>query len=120
MADPRKPTYPIPRVPVDRESAGSILVARLLCAPVSLVTITVRFFASLRDRVGHRELALELADHACVRDLLARLAERFPLLSDRLPLARVAVNEEYAALEAALRDGDQVALLPPVSGGARV
>ncbi len=75
--------------------------------------ISVRLFAILRELLGADELELELADGASVADLLASLPEQ----ARRLPLV-VAVNRVYAQPETVLHAADEVALVPPVSGGA--
>lgn len=75
--------------------------------------VRVRLFAMLRERAGRGELELELPDGARVCDALAQL-ER---LAEGLPLV-MAVNREYAGEEAVLQPGDELALIPPVSGGA--
>jgi len=75
------------------------------------------FFAQYRDFAGADELAVELPDTATVADLVTRLRV------DRSGLAKlpstpvVAVNMDYAPLATALRDGDEVAFIPPVAGG---
>jgi molybdopterin converting factor subunit 1 len=74
--------------------------------------VTVRLFAMLRERVGSPELTLELPDGARVGDALAELHG----LADDLPLV-MAVNREYADEERVLDPGDELALIPPVSGG---
>ena len=73
----------------------------------------VRLFAVLRDRAGASEIELELPDGAVVRDALARMA---PLI-EGVPSV-MAVNHEYAHPETELHGGDEVALIPPVSGGS--
>ena len=73
----------------------------------------MRLFAALRERVGADQLVLELPEGALVGDALDRLAD----VTDGVP-AVLAVNREYADREAALREGDEVALIPPVSGGS--
>jgi molybdopterin converting factor subunit 1 len=75
--------------------------------------VTVRLFAMLRERAGASTVTLELADGARVNDALAALDG----LADGLPLV-MAVNREYADAEAVLSPGDELALIPPVSGGA--
>ena len=77
------------------------------------VQVTVRLFAQLRERAGSNELELDLPDGARVRDALAAVAD----LAAGLPLV-MAVNREYADEAAELRPGDELALIPPVSGGA--
>jgi molybdopterin synthase catalytic subunit len=74
--------------------------------------ITVMLFAMLRERAGARELTLELPDGASVRDALAELGD----LAAGLPLV-MAVNREYAPEDHVLDPGDELALIPPVSGG---
>src|ERR687886_843859 len=75
--------------------------------------VTVRLFAMLRERAGAREVTLELPEGACVRDAIAALDG----VADGLPVV-MAVNREYADDEARLDPGDELALIPPVSGGA--
>ena len=75
--------------------------------------VTVRLFAMLRERAGAPEVTLELADDARVGDALDSLAE----LAAGIPLV-MAVNREYASADTPLDPGDELALIPPVSGGA--
>lgn len=75
--------------------------------------VTVRLFAQLRERAGARELTLDLPDGALVRDALAEMNG----LADGLPLV-MAVNREYAPADLPLSEGDELALIPPVSGGS--
>ena len=72
----------------------------------------MKLFAMLRERAGASELTLELPDGARVADALAQLEP----IAAGLPLV-MAVNREYADEEAALDPGDELALIPPVSGG---
>jgi molybdopterin synthase catalytic subunit len=76
------------------------------------VEVTVRLFAMLRERAGAGELTLELPDGARVRDVIERLGD----VAAGLPLV-MAVNREYAPDDQVLGPGDELALIPPVSGG---
>jgi MoaE-MoaD fusion protein len=76
------------------------------------MTVRVRLFAMLRERAGADELELELPDGARVADALARLGA----LAEGVPLV-MAVNREYAREDEPLDPGDELALIPPVSGG---
>ena len=76
--------------------------------------VTVRLFAMLRERAGAREVTLELPDGARVSDALAALRDVAP---PELPLV-MAVNREYARDDRVLDPGDELALIPPVSGGS--
>jgi molybdopterin converting factor subunit 1 len=78
--------------------------------------IHVRLFASYREAAGTRQLDVPLPEGARVSDLLGALAPQLPLLSRARGM--VALNQTYVDAEAALHDGDEVALIPPVSGGA--
>jgi molybdopterin synthase catalytic subunit len=75
--------------------------------------VRIRLFASLRERAGTPEIVLELPDGAVVGDALARLQT----VTDGVS-AVMAVNREYASSEEPLHEGDEVALIPPVSGGS--
>ena len=77
------------------------------------VEVTVRLFAMLRERAGAAAVTLELPEGARVRDALDSLAG----LAEDVPLV-MAVNREYASEEQVLDAGDELALIPPVSGGA--
>ena len=81
--------------------------------------ITVLFFASLRDIIGARRLSVELDDRADSLAALRReLTARYPAAADNLRVALAAINEEFAFDEDRIRDGDDVAFFPPVSGGS--
>jgi molybdopterin converting factor subunit 1 len=79
------------------------------------ICVHVRLFASYREAAGTNRLDAPLPRHARVADLLAQLAPQLPALS-RAP-GLVAVNHTYVSAETELNDGDEVALIPPVSGG---
>ncbi len=80
--------------------------------------VTVRFFATLRDRAGVEQAEIELADGATVAALLKHLSETYPRLTPALRTSIVAINHDYAFAEDPLSDGDEVGLFPPVSGGS--
>jgi MoaE-MoaD fusion protein len=80
--------------------------------------VRVLFFGMLKDRMGKSSDSLELPDGASIRDLLAHYEREVPRLKESLPALAVAVNQVYASPEAKLKAGDEVALLPPVSGGS--
>ena len=83
------------------------------------MTVRTLLFASYRDLAGTSELSVVLPESARVGDLVASLRGRGGSWG-RLPAEpAVAVNMEYATLAHPLRDGDEVALIPPVGGGSR-
>lgn len=81
------------------------------------MTIHVRLFALVRDRAGTAAASLTLPDPATVADAAAALAERFPAAAKFLPRVAYAVNQEYVPVTTVLHDGDELAVIPPVSGG---
>jgi molybdopterin synthase catalytic subunit len=85
------------------------------------VTVQIRLFAILRERAGRESIELELDDGATVSDVLRTLRERAPFsdLIGRIPVL-LAVNRDYATSETPLSADDELALIPPVSGGADV
>lgn len=80
--------------------------------------IRVLFFGMLRDLVGRDAEALSLPEGSTVRDLLSHYESLSPRLKSFLPSLAVAVNQEFAQPSSKLRSGDEVGLLPPVSGGS--
>ena len=79
--------------------------------------VRVRLFASLREAVGQERLSLELPEGASVEDAWRDLTSRHPALGPRRKSLAAAVNRSYVTFDAALRDGDEVVFIPPVSGG---
>src|SRR5919108_673651 len=79
--------------------------------------VSVRLFAGLRERAGTDRLDVELPDGARVADVLAAMAST-PIGALRPRECVVALNREYAGADEPVRAGDEVALVPPVSGGA--
>lgn len=80
--------------------------------------LEIRLFATLKDRAGRERISLAVPEATTVAGLLQATAAAFPALAPALPTALVAVNKAYAGPETILRPGDEVALFPPVSGGA--
>jgi len=79
--------------------------------------VRVLFFGMLKDLVGKSSELLELPDGASVQELLKNYEEHFPHLKASLSSLAIAVNQQYAGPEMRLNQGDEIALLPPVSGG---
>lgn len=81
------------------------------------MTVRVRLFAILRDRGGVADCSLELPPGSTVAQAKEPLLRRLPALRDHLDRCRFAVNQTYVAPTAPLHDGDELAVIPPVSGG---
>lgn len=81
------------------------------------MVVTVRLFARLREIVGAADVPVVLPEHATVLDAWQAIGGRFSGLSAYTGSVSCAVNQDYARMTATLKDGDEVAFLPPVSGG---
>ena len=79
--------------------------------------VTVRLFARLRDITGTAELARDIAPGATIGDLWHKLAGEFPELASYERSISSAINADYARMDQVVGDGDEIAFLPPVSGG---
>jgi molybdopterin converting factor subunit 1 len=80
--------------------------------------LTLKLFATLRERAGRAEIVREYPDGATVGDIWRGLLEEFPALGGHLDGVGFAVNQEYVKEDFRPRGGDEVAFIPPVSGGA--
>jgi molybdopterin converting factor small subunit len=81
------------------------------------VNVTVLLFAQARERAGRGSLSVELPEGSCIADLLGAVTRDHPGLAPLWPHLAVALDGELTSSEATLREGAEVALLPPVSGG---
>ncbi len=79
--------------------------------------VTVRLFARLRDLAGTGELTRDVSAPATVQTVWNALVAEMPSLVEYERTMSVAVNADYARMAASVNDGDEVAFLPPVSGG---
>lgn len=80
--------------------------------------LRVLYFASVRERLRRSQDEVEVGAGATVATLWMALAERHPALREVGDSLRFAVNQEYVERQHRLADGDEVAVIPPVSGGA--
>lgn len=81
------------------------------------MTVKVLFFASVRDLVGDAQRQMTLADGTTVSGLIAELASVHKRFIEMAPSLMVSVNQEYMPRDTVLNEGDEVAFIPPVSGG---
>jgi len=80
--------------------------------------VRILFFGVLRDLAGRNQDELDLPSGSSVADVLAHCKAKFTGLEEMLPSVAIAVNQQYSRPDTKLNDRDEVALLPPVSGGA--
>jgi molybdopterin synthase catalytic subunit len=85
---------------------------------MTIVRVKVLFFGMLKDIVGRSEDHIEMADGARVESVFTRYASDFPRLTDLESSIVLACNHEFCDRSSAIREGDEIAFLPPVSGGA--
>lgn len=79
--------------------------------------VTLRLFARLRELSGKSELVVDLPEGTDARGLWNDVSRQYPALQPYGSSVSCAVNAEYARFTTRLKDGDEVAFLPPVSGG---
>lgn len=79
--------------------------------------VKIRYFALYRDLSGKSDETMDLKDGSTLDSLLDEVRESHPIFSKQSGEFLLAVNEEYAAPETVLKDGDEVAIFPNVSGG---
>ena len=82
--------------------------------------LSVLYFAHVRERVGVSSERIELSQGATVKDAVCLLVERYPTLRELLPVVRLALNGEFIDENAQISSGDELVLIPPVSGGSNI
>ena len=90
---------------------------RLSSAKGNTLKIKVRFFAVVRQLTGTDALNVEVPAGATIASLCDHIGQQIPQLRGRLPSLLIALNGEFTGPGVALKDGDEVAFLPPFSGG---
>ena len=86
-------------------------------AAPTVIRVRVLFFASLVDVIGERRRDLQLPAGATIADALRSLSAEVPEFASRSPHVSYALNEAFVSADAPVSDGDELALIPPVSGG---
>lgn len=81
------------------------------------MTIRIRFFAILRDKAGCGSAEIDLPPGSSVADAVSALQQRFPAVAPYIGRCAFAVNQSYVPADTPLADGDELAIIPPVSGG---
>lgn len=85
--------------------------------PLPYFTVEIKLFAAVKQAVGQATVEIELPDQADVIALRNRLTEAFPELASLLPHCRFAIDTAYVAESTRISEGDEIACIPPVSGG---
>jgi molybdopterin converting factor subunit 1 len=83
-------------------------------------TVSVRLFARVAETAGVRETTVDVGEGIRAGDVVTILDRSYPGVGAMQPVLRYAVNREFVPADHPLQDGDELALIPPVSGGARV
>src|SRR5437868_4245137 len=79
--------------------------------------VAIRLFASVRESIGANQITIELPEAATAADAIAALRAQYPTVGG-IPEARLSVNYEYVGGDHVIHEQDEVALIPPVSGGS--
>jgi molybdopterin converting factor subunit 1 len=83
----------------------------------SLISITILYFARVKDITGVKKETMELPLNTSIKKLLAKISLSYPDIESILNVVKISVNYKIIDMNTILKDGDEVALLPPVSGG---
>jgi molybdopterin converting factor subunit 1 len=83
----------------------------------SLISITILYFARVKDITGVKKETMELPLNTSIKKLLAKISLSYPDIKSILNVVKISVNYKIIDMNTILKDGDEVALLPPVSGG---
>jgi len=81
------------------------------------VRVKIRLFGGPREILGKSELDRDVEAGLTAGRLVADLMEEYPVLESYAPVIKIAVNQRYADAETELREGDEIACIPPVAGG---
>ena len=81
--------------------------------------VTVKIFAALREIIGSASVEIDVSSDATVRDVIRGVSERYPGMGIIASQIMTAVNMEYVDLDQPVHQNDEVALIPPVSGGSK-
>ena len=84
---------------------------------VNYIKVKVKLFAIYQEVYQQEEIELELPENSPVKDILKQMIEVMPQLSSWQSITKLAVNLDFVSSDFTLKDGDEVALIPPVSGG---
>jgi len=79
--------------------------------------IKVKFFSSHRDAVGKKEIEVEIKENSSINDLLEMLSENYPKLKELTDYTVLSLNHRYADGNEIIKEGDEVAIFPPLEGG---
>jgi MoaE-MoaD fusion protein len=80
--------------------------------------VKVKLFAAFREAVGRSEVDVQLPERATVAEVARALGEQYPVLARMLASGRPVVNQQFVSPDEPISPGDDIAFVPPVSGGS--
>jgi len=83
----------------------------------TIIRITVLYFANVKDITGVKKETMNLTQDTSIKKLLTKISLKYPAIKNILDVVKISVNYKMMEMNTILNDGDEVALLPPVSGG---
>ncbi len=83
----------------------------------TIIRITVLYFANVKDITGVKKETMNLTPDTSIKKLLTNISSKYPAIKSILDVVKISVNYKMMEMNTILNDGDEVALLPPVSGG---
>ncbi|MBV8515452.1 MAG: MoaD/ThiS family protein [Acidobacteria bacterium] len=108
-----EPTTPTPLAAITPRRYNSHVPAK----DTNAIRLNVLFFGRLKDAIGHGQECVEIPPDSRIEDLFTHCVARYPELAAHRKAVAVSRNREFAAWTTPLQSGDEVAFLPPVSGG---
>jgi molybdopterin converting factor subunit 1 len=102
---------PLPATPAQRYNS------HVPATHTNTIRLNVLFFGRIKDAIGHSQESIEIPSDSRIEDLFAHCVSRYPALAAHRQSVAVSRNREFAAWTTPLQPGDEVAFLPPVSGG---
>lgn len=82
--------------------------------------LTIKFFAGIAEATGKREHVMDVEENSKIKDIISLLVGEFPQAKDLINKSMISVNHDYANVEQSVKENDEIALIPPVSGGEEV
>ena len=108
---------PVARAAKENPRGSAVRYNSCVATVAQRVRVKVLFFGRLKDIIGHSEESLDLADASTIEELFARYSTRLPELAKYRSSVVASRNQEFASWDTVVYSGDEVAFLPPVSGG---
>jgi molybdopterin converting factor subunit 1 len=117
MPEPNDPSTPAPLAAIPPRRYNPSVNPTGTAKDTNAIRLSVLFFGRLKEAIGHGQESIEIAPDSRIEDVFALCVARYPELAEHRRAIAVSRNREFAAWTTQVQAGDEVAFLPPVSGG---